>query len=88
MPKKKVDVGRKRKLWDPARMAQAISVVREKEMGFLKASKMFGVPRALLFRLVNSKEQDATKVASTILGLSLIHIYKYSITLFYILLYN
>ena len=68
MPKKKEDDGKRRKLWSPAQMARAITAVREKKMGYLKASKEFQVPRASLFRLVNSKEQDAKVAASTTLG--------------------
>lgn len=68
MGNKKVDQTKKRKQWKEDQMAKAICAIREKKMGYLKASKMFQVPRASLFRLANSKELDAKKAASTNLG--------------------
>ena len=49
-------------------MGNAIHAVREKKMGFQKASKEFGVPRTSLFQLVPSEEQDEKKATSTTLG--------------------
>lgn len=68
MANKKKDDRKKRKLWNSAQMSMAITAVREKKMGYLKASKEFQVPRSSLFRLVNNKEQDSKVAASTILG--------------------
>lgn len=68
MPRKKEDEGKTRKLWSQTQMAKAIEAVREKKMGYLKASKEFRVPRATLFRLANSTETNASTAASTILG--------------------
>nr|CAD7576313.1 unnamed protein product [Timema californicum] len=68
MPKKKKDEGKKRKRWCPNQMTLAIEAVREKKMGYLKASKEFQVPRASLFRLANSNEKSAKVAASTTLG--------------------
>ncbi|KAG8196604.1 hypothetical protein JTE90_014163 [Oedothorax gibbosus] len=68
MPRKKEDERQKRKLWCETKMAKAVEAVRAKKMGYLKASKEFQVPRATLFRLVNSKEKSAEVVASTTLG--------------------
>lgn len=41
----------RRHTWDKAKMAEAIKKVRTKEMSFLKASKVFQVPRTTLRRL-------------------------------------
>lgn len=49
-------------------MESAIKAVRDKKMGYLKAAKESAVPRATLYRLVNSEEQDVKKAASTTLG--------------------
>lgn len=68
MPRKKEDEGKKRKLWCEMQMAKAIAAVREKKMGYLKASKEFKVPRATLFRLANKQEKDSKVAASTNLG--------------------
>ncbi|XP_063216887.1 uncharacterized protein LOC134527855 isoform X1 [Bacillus rossius redtenbacheri] len=65
---KKKDKTKKRKLWKEDQMAKAICAVREKKMGYLKASKVFQVPRATLFRLANNKVLDTKKAASTKLG--------------------
>lgn len=68
MPKKRIRDGKKRKKWNSQQMECAIKAVREKKMGYLKAAKEFAVPRATLYRLVNSEEQDVKKAASTTLG--------------------
>lgn len=49
-------------------MESAIKAVRDKKMGYLKAAKDFAVPRATLYSLVNSEEQDVKKAAITTLG--------------------
>ncbi|PSN56006.1 hypothetical protein C0J52_13718 [Blattella germanica] len=45
----------KRKQWDPENMSKAISDVRNKKMGYLKASKLYNVPHTTLRRLIKSK---------------------------------
>ncbi|KAK9739566.1 CENP-B N-terminal DNA-binding domain [Popillia japonica] len=40
--------GKKHKTWNPDQMKLAIRAVREKEMGYLKASKVFDVPKSTL----------------------------------------
>ncbi|XP_069693143.1 tigger transposable element-derived protein 1-like [Periplaneta americana] len=59
---------RKRKTWDSSKMAMAIKCVRNKQMGYLKAAKQFGIPRATLFRLAKSEEPDENVAAATKLG--------------------
>lgn len=38
---------RKRKQWNKEDMIRAVRAVRNKEMGYLKASKAFGVPKGI-----------------------------------------
>ena len=59
---------RQRKKWDPSKMVMAIKCIRDKQMGFLKAAKQFGVPRTTLFRLARSDEADENIAAATKLG--------------------
>ncbi|KAJ8874622.1 hypothetical protein PR048_025488 [Dryococelus australis] len=57
-----------RKQWESASMLKAVEAVRNKEMGFLKASKTFCVPRSTLENHVNHKTiQDAEVLCSTML---------------------
>jgi uncharacterized protein YraI len=58
----------KRKTWDEEKMAQAIKIVREKKMGYLKAAQHFQVPRTTLFRLCQKDEQSPEVAAATTLG--------------------
>jgi hypothetical protein len=37
-----------RKQWDPAKTASAVDAARNGELGYLKASKAYGVPHATL----------------------------------------
>lgn len=63
MPKTK-----KRRTWDQDAMIQAIAAVKNKKMGFLKASKHFQVPRSTLENYVNHKSKDVEQLLSTKLG--------------------
>ena len=47
---------KKRKQWSSEDMSAAVTAVREKKMGYLKAARYFNIPRTTLFRLVNDKE--------------------------------
>ncbi|CAH2001885.1 unnamed protein product [Acanthoscelides obtectus] len=58
----------KRKDWNAENMAQAITLVREKQMGYLRAAKHFGVPRTTLFRLCQKNESPPEEAAATTLG--------------------
>ncbi|GFS70589.1 hypothetical protein NPIL_320341 [Nephila pilipes] len=49
-------------------MAKAIEAVREKKMGYFKASKEFQVSRASRFHFVNIMEKNTNVAASTNLG--------------------
>ncbi|CAA9997367.1 unnamed protein product, partial [Nesidiocoris tenuis] len=42
----------KRKTWSKEAMVQAVEAVREKKMGYLKASKVYCVPKGTLERYV------------------------------------
>lgn len=62
MPRKKLQKNRRpdvlrRQTWDKAKMAEAIKKVRNKEMSFLKASKVFEVPKTTLRRLALQVEK-------------------------------
>lgn len=58
---------KRRKCWMDERMLAAITAVREKQMGYLKAAKEFQVPRTTLFRLCQ-KEGRPDDVLKTKLG--------------------
>lgn len=47
-----------RKNWDPERMKAAISAVRKKEMGSLKAARTFNVPQTTLERYVKISNNE------------------------------
>lgn len=59
---------KKRKKWDQKSMEQAVAAVKEKKMGFLKASKTFNVPRSTLENYVNSKQKNVDELINTRLG--------------------
>ncbi|CAH2089800.1 unnamed protein product [Euphydryas editha] len=63
-----VNSNTKRKDWNTEDMAQAIKLVREKKMGYLRAAKHFGVPRSTLFRLCQKNELSPEEAAATTLG--------------------
>ncbi|KAJ8729016.1 hypothetical protein PYW07_006712 [Mythimna separata] len=48
--------------WDPDAMEKAIRAVRNEEMGFLKASKEFKVPRSTLKRRVKGINKEAIEI--------------------------
>lgn len=58
----------KRKKWDQDAMVQAVAAVKENNMGFLKASKVYKVPRSTLENYVNHKSKDIESLISTRLG--------------------
>jgi len=47
-----------RKKWDPERIKAAIKVIRNREMGSNKASRIFKVPQTRLERYVNILEPE------------------------------
>ena len=49
-------------------MAEAIKLVREKKMSYLKAAQHFQVPRPILFRLCQKDEQSPEVAVATTLG--------------------
>jgi hypothetical protein len=59
---------KKRKKWNPQVMQLAVNAVKENKMGFLKASKVYGVPRSTLENYGNNKNKDVDKLNSTKLG--------------------
>lgn len=59
---------KKRKQWSTESMKRAILTVRAKEMGLLRASKHFSVPKSTLKDKVNSAEEDVNKLVSIKLG--------------------
>jgi hypothetical protein len=65
MPLKTV---KKRKAWDKESMVRAVKAVRDKEMGLLKASKMFNVPRATLKDYVNSRGKEVEHLVTMRMG--------------------
>ncbi|XP_023011872.2 uncharacterized protein [Leptinotarsa decemlineata] len=58
----------KRQQWDKDSMAQAILAIQEKKMGFLKASKTFGVPKTTLIRLSQKSNMPLKEVINIKLG--------------------
>ena len=58
MPRKEKHVKKIRKQWNEENMAKAITAVREKRMGTLKAAKFFGVPRTTLQALSKKRFQQ------------------------------
>nr|CAI5829533.1 unnamed protein product [Callosobruchus analis] len=59
---------KKRKTWDRANMISAVAAVQTKKMGYLKASKIFSVPRATLFRFVKEKNESIAEVVDKPIG--------------------
>lgn len=58
----------KRKKWNATDMKSAVAAVREKKMGYLKAAKLFKVPRTTLFRLVGETDTPTEKLVSKKIG--------------------
>lgn len=57
----------KRKSWDHDAMIRAVNAVRSKQMGYLKASKHFGVPKGTLERYVK-KDANAEVLVKVHMG--------------------
>lgn len=55
-------------MWDKAKMAEAIKKVRNKEMSYLRASKVFEVPKTTLRRLAAQVEKLPEVVVEQKLG--------------------
>jgi transposase len=55
-------------VWDREYMVRTVKAVRGKEMGLLKASKMFSVPRATLKNYVNNRGKDAEALVTMKMG--------------------
>jgi len=60
--------GKKVRQWNPEDMAKAIAIVRNKKMGWLKASKQMNVPQRTLRRLASEKYSSPEEAASCKLG--------------------
>ncbi|KAI4455516.1 hypothetical protein MML48_9g00004454 [Holotrichia oblita] len=58
----------KRKSWEADKMKAAVVAVRNREMGYLKASKTFNVPQSTLERYVRDDEKDPCLVVQSKLG--------------------
>lgn len=58
----------KRKTWDKAAMVRAIHCVRSGEMGYLKASKYFQIPKRSLERYVKDKNRTPEELVGVCLG--------------------
>lgn len=65
MPRKEE---KKRKQWDESNLERAIIAVRRHEMGTLKASKIFNVPRSTLQRSAKKIELNPSEAAQIKLG--------------------
>ncbi|XP_012540412.1 uncharacterized protein LOC105838982 [Monomorium pharaonis] len=61
---RKCNKGRKLRQWNPQNMAKAIAAVRNKEMGWLKASIEMDVPQRTLRRLADEKYGSPEKAAA------------------------
>lgn len=57
-----------RQAWDKNAIADSIKAVREKKMGFLKASKTYCVPKTTLIRLLKIKHKSLSDVTNHKLG--------------------
>ncbi|XP_044733227.1 uncharacterized protein LOC123295831 [Chrysoperla carnea] len=57
-----------RQTWDKNAMANAIKAIREKQMGFLKASKTYGVPKTTLIRLSKIEDKSISDITNQTLG--------------------
>jgi len=51
----------RRKKWDPERMKEAIEVLRNKEMGSYKASRVFNVPLTALQSYVKDRQESSSE---------------------------
>lgn len=57
-----------RQTWDKSAMKEAIAAIKEKRMGYLKASKLFNVPKTTLRRLLGKTDQPLEEAVSSKLG--------------------
>jgi hypothetical protein len=57
-----------RKNWDPSRMKTATEAVRNKEMGNMKASRVFNVPQTTLQRYVKDRQKSPSEAIKKKLG--------------------
>jgi hypothetical protein len=57
-----------RKKWDPERIKAAIEVIRNKEMGSYKTSRVFNVPQTTLECYVNDRQESSSEKIKTELG--------------------
>jgi hypothetical protein len=62
------NTAKNRRVWDRESVVRAVKAVRGKEMGLLKASKMFSVPRATLKDYVNNRGKDAEALVTMRMG--------------------
>ncbi|KAK9738270.1 CENP-B N-terminal DNA-binding domain [Popillia japonica] len=60
--------GKKHKTWNPDQMKLAIRGVREKEMGYLKASKVFDVPKSSLEDYVKQFDKTPEQLVAAPIG--------------------
>uniref|UniRef100_A0A8D8V830 HTH psq-type domain-containing protein n=1 Tax=Cacopsylla melanoneura TaxID=428564 RepID=A0A8D8V830_9HEMI len=65
---KRAAKGKKIRQYNQENMEKAINAVRSREMGFRKASSLFGVPRTTLHRLSNPKYGDVRSASSVKVG--------------------
>lgn len=59
---------KKRKLWDADQMVRAYNAVKNKEMGYLKASQVFNVPKSTLERYCKNQTQTVAQLNSMKMG--------------------
>ncbi|KAK9719307.1 CENP-B N-terminal DNA-binding domain [Popillia japonica] len=60
--------GKKHKTWNPDQMKLAIRAVREKEMGYLKALKVFDVPKSTLKDYVKQFDKTPEQLVAAPIG--------------------
>jgi hypothetical protein len=60
--------GRKSKMWDKMKMANAVKAIKEKEIEFKEESKVFEIPKSTLKDKISSMETDIVKVTNTQFG--------------------
>lgn len=58
----------KRKKWDKPSMLAAVSAVRNKEMGYQKASKQFNVPKSTLRDYIKNADKNPEELVDTNMG--------------------
>ncbi|KAK9736730.1 THAP domain [Popillia japonica] len=61
-------IGKKHKTWNPDQMKLAIRAVREKEMGYLKTSKVFDVPKSTLEDYVKQFDKTPEQLVAAPIG--------------------